>query len=511
MPPAPHLFEVSIDLKDPVSQASTWEGPGHLPQPNIRRCGSRNALNALEKRNSRNFTVPVTSENALRPLHCALQQYAWGRIGTNSMAARMKAAQSEQYAVEGEERFTVDDTTPYAELWLGSHPSGMCKVTVDDKKNDGTPETNNNATRTTTTLKEYVQSNPELHLGTKTQNDLTYLFKVLSIEKVLSIQSHPDKRLAERLNRERPDDYKDANHKPEMAVALSKEVQAMCGFRPLRELSSNLKAYPELAVLVGDEYTHEIHQLVDSPGIRTVLRNMFRTYLERSPEEVQGQLNILLPRLKAMDSLDEIQELIIRLSEQFPGDSGVMAPLIFNVLVMTEGQAFFINANEPHAYISGEILECMACSDNVVRAGLTPKLKDVDTLVSMLTYKAFYPDVVGGHKIDDCLVRYEPPVSDFCIEIITVPAGETYEVHDVRSGAVFLTLSGSGTLLQGDVTEMSISFGSSAFGSANTKTMVVAGPDGVRIARAMSNVYHGNYLWQGGSWEMNEYMFDEFE
>lgn len=29
----------------------------------------------------------------------------------------------------------------------------------------------------------------------------------------------------------------------------------------------------------------------------------------------------------------------------------------------------------------------MACSDNVVRAGLTPKFKDVDTLVSMLTYK----------------------------------------------------------------------------------------------------------------------------
>jgi mannose-6-phosphate isomerase len=387
----------------------------------------------------------------------------------------------------------------------------MCKVTVDDQKNDETRETNNNATRATKTLKEYVQSNPELHLGSKTQNDLTYLFKVLSIEKVLSIQSHPDKRLAERLNRERPDAYKDANHKPEMAVALSKEVQAMCGFRPLRELSSNLKAYPELAVLVGDKYTQEIHQLVDEPGTRTVLRNMFRTYLERSPEEVQGQLDILLPRLKAMDLLDEIQDLIIRLSEQFPGDSGIMAPLIFNVLVMTEGQAFFINANEPHAYISGEILECMACSDNVVRAGLTPKLKDVNTLVSMLTYKAFYPDVVGGHKIDDCLVRYEPPVSDFCIEIITVPAGETYEVHDVRSGAVFLTLSGSGTFLQGDVTEMPISFGSSAFGSANTKTTVVAGPDGIRIARAMSNVYHGKYLWQGGSWEMNEYMFDEFE
>ena len=77
---------------------------------------------------------------------------------------------------------------------------------------------------------------------------------------------------------------------------------------------------------------------------------------------------------------------ILRLEEQFPGDVGAMAPLFLNYLLIAPGESFFMAANEPHAYVAGEILECMACSDNVVRAGLTPKLKDVDNLVEMLTY-----------------------------------------------------------------------------------------------------------------------------
>ena len=38
---------------------------------------------------------------------------------------------------------------------------------------------------------------------------------------VMIIQAHPDKKLAERLHRDRPDIYKDTNHKPEMALSLS--------------------------------------------------------------------------------------------------------------------------------------------------------------------------------------------------------------------------------------------------------------------------------------------------
>jgi mannose-6-phosphate isomerase len=64
-----------------------------------------------------------------------------------------------------------------------------------------------------------------------------------------------------------------------------------------------------------------------------------------------------------------------------------MGPLLLNYVRLGPGVAFVMYANEPHAYLHGDILECMACSDNVVRVGLTPKFRDVPTLVNMLTYR----------------------------------------------------------------------------------------------------------------------------
>ena len=82
-----------------------------------------------------------------------------------------------------------------------------------------------------------------------------------------------------------------------------------------------------------------------------------------------------------------LEGLVMRLYDQYPGDVGVFSPLLMNYLCLQPGQSFFIGANELHAYVSGECVECMALSDNVVRAGLTPKFKDVETLVNMVVYK----------------------------------------------------------------------------------------------------------------------------
>jgi mannose-6-phosphate isomerase len=63
-------------------------------------------------------------------------------------------------------------------------------------------------------LSEYLASHPEL-IGEEIidkfdagNGNLPFLFKVLSIEKALSIQTHPDKQTAERLHAEHPDIYK---------------------------------------------------------------------------------------------------------------------------------------------------------------------------------------------------------------------------------------------------------------------------------------------------------------
>lgn len=85
--------------------------------------------------------------------------------------------------------------------------------------------------------------------------------------------------------------------------------------------------------------------------------------------------------------MTEKEELVLRLEKQYPVDIGVLSAFFFNYVRLKPGEALYLGANVPHAYIFGECIECMATSDNVVRAGLTPKYRDVKTLCSMLTYK----------------------------------------------------------------------------------------------------------------------------
>jgi mannose-6-phosphate isomerase class I len=92
--------------------------------------------------------------------------------------------------------------------------------------------------------------------------------------------------------------------------------------------------------------------------------------------------------------------------------------------------------------------------------------------------------------VDENTIRYEPPVEDFCVEVIQVPAGGTYEIMDVESPSLILTLSGTAALEQEDVCSMDVAFGTSAFCSANTRATIVAGPEGVTLTRAFTNVFH---------------------
>lgn len=64
----------------------------------------------------------------------------------------------------------------------------------------------------------------------------------------------------------------------------------------------------------------------------------------------------------------------------------------------------------------------MASSDNVVRAGLTPKFKDVDTLCNMLTYRmeSANAKLFKSVKENDYTELYAPPVEDFAVAKISV-------------------------------------------------------------------------------------------
>ena len=119
---------------------------------------------------------------------------------------------------------------------------------------------------------------------------------------------------------------------------------------------------------------------------------------------------------------------------------------------MQPGEAIFLPANEPHAYLSGDCMEVMACSDNVVRAGLTPKWKDVTTLVEMLTYTPGAPAVLKGDAIDAYTSIYPTPVPEFVLLRTELPASvqgvdsmplTEYRLPPPRSAAIIVIVAGS--------------------------------------------------------------------
>lgn len=96
----------------------------------------------------------------------------------------------------------------------------------------------------------------------------------------------------------------------------------------------------------------------------------------------------------------------------------------------------------------------MATSDNVIRAGLTPKLRDVPNLVAALTYVAGDP---AHHRVPPApfagaphSALYDPPVAEFAVLAATLPAGAR-ETHRALAGpSVVIATEGAGTVAWGD-------------------------------------------------------------
>ncbi|XP_052617626.1 mannose-6-phosphate isomerase [Peromyscus californicus insignis] len=371
------------------------------------------------------------------PLSCVVQQYAWGKMGSNSEVACLLAS-SDPLA-------QISEDKPYAELWMGTHPRGDARI-LDNRMSQKT-------------LGQWIADNQDC-LGPKVKDTfngkLPFLFKVLSVETALSIQAHPNKELAEKLHLQAPQHYPDANHKPEMAIALT-PFQGLCGFRPVEEIVTFLKKVPEFQSLIGEDATAQLKQSVggDPGAVASALRNCFSHLMKSEKKVVVEQLNLLVKRISqqvsAGNSMDDIcGTLLLQLHQQYPGDIGCFAIYFLNLLTLKPGEAMFLEANVPHAYLKGDCVECMACSDNTVRAGLTPKFIDVTTLCEMLNYtpspskdRLFTPT---RSQDDPYLSIYDPPVPDFTVMKMEVPGSVTeYKVLALDSASILLMVQGTVT------------------------------------------------------------------
>ncbi|KAK8903773.1 hypothetical protein ACHAPF_009664 [Botrytis cinerea] len=400
-------------------------------------------------------------------LQCGVNSYDWGKVGSDSAAAKFAAATPA-------DDFSIQEEKPYAELWMGTHPSNPSKDLTTKR-----------------TLLDLVQDNQALlskDVSDKFGEKLPFLFKVLSIGKALSIQAHPNKKLAEQLHQKDSKNYPDDNHKPEMTIAIT-PFDGLCGFRPLAEISHFLSTIPSLRKLVGESEVEEFQSAIkgqetseaseDEKKNKKALQKVFTALMNAEKEDVENASKELVASAEEegdnfaggggpSNEGKELADLVIRLNKQFPGDVGLFVQFFLNYVKLEVGEAMFLKADDIHAYLSGDIIECMAASDNVVRAGFTPKFKDVDTLTSMLTYSyapiseqkmepVDYPYATlnaTAYSSGSSATLYDPPIAEFSVvktDLKKKGAKATFE--QIAGPSIFICTTGNGKISVGPKVE----------------------------------------------------------
>lgn len=385
----------------------------------------------------------------------SVQNYAWGS----------KTALTELYGLANPQQL------PMAELWMGAHPKSSSKI--------------EDASGQIVSLREVIDRQQSALLGdavAKRFGELPFLFKVLCAAQPLSIQVHPNKRNSEAgFAKENaagiPMDaaernYKDPNHKPELVFALTPFL-AMNAFREFSEIVSLLQP-------VAGAHTAIAHFLEQPNAER--LSQLFAGLLSMQGEEKSRALAILKAALETRQG--EPWQTIRLIAEFYPDDSGLFSPLLLNVVKLNPGDAMFLFAETPHAYLQGVALEVMANSDNVLRAGLTPKYIDIPELIANVKFEAkpanqlLTTPVKHGAELD-----FPIPVDDFAFSLHSLSAKKT-EINQ-HSAAILFCVEGEAVLSKGEQ-RLVLKPGESAFISAEESPVNVSGVG--RVARVYNKL-----------------------
>ncbi|MFE4049224.1 mannose-6-phosphate isomerase, class I [Streptomyces sp. YIM B13518] len=338
---------------------------------------------------------------------------------------------------------------PQAEMWMGAHP--------------GAPSRTERGT-----LVEVIDADPERELGpdavAKFGPRLPFLLKLLAAGAPLSLQVHPDLTQAKEgyADEERRGvpvtaphrTYKDANHKPELICALT-EFDGLCGFRDPQRAAELLDG---LGVDSLKPYVDLLHAHPEEAALREVLTAV----LTADPDEMARTVT---EAAAACDRLGGPYAPYADIAHHYPGDPGVIAAMLLNHVRLQPGEALFLGAGVPHAYLDGLGVEIMANSDNVLRCGLTPKHVDVPELLRIVRFEAGDPGVLRPEAGPDGEELYETPIDEFRLSRYVLPAGGA--THDLTLTAPQILLCTAGSVRVG---EHELTPGASVFVPSGEKT-----------------------------------------
>lgn len=264
------------------------------------------------------------------------------------------------------------DGRPWAELWLGDHPAAPATVPAEP--------------------------------GRPLDAHLPFLLKLLAASSPLSLQVHPSREQAERGHaREEaagiaPDAagriYRDRNHKPELLCALS-PFRALCGFREPSASAADLRA-------LHIDALEPVVAALEEGGLADAVRLLLTSALGDT-----GAIARDAARARGADPWTTT------IAAAHPGDIGVVTALLLNRVQLQPGHALYLDAGTLHAYLDGTAVELMACSDNVVRGGLTSKHIDVDELLAVLDPRPAEPMILQPERVDAITTTWRTPAQEF--------------------------------------------------------------------------------------------------
>jgi len=309
-----------------------------------------------------------------------------------------------------------NEGSPCAEMWMGTHSGAPSLVKYDEK----------------------------LISLSEISGELPFLFKLLGVEKPLSVQAHPNKEQAEKgFQRENKAgvalasprrNYKDANHKPEVLCALS-DFTLMAGFRKTEEIYASVETFLPMAPALNDAFSSMLRALESGSlsaffGVLFGLSNIERRYLcvlFSEKEEIET------------GAFSQAQwELVKRLAVLYPEDPAIMSPIYLNHITLQSGQAIFIPAGVLHSYLGGFGIELMASSDNVLRGGLTRKYTDIQELTNILDFNPYMPPVCTPDSSP--WFCYKMPCDEFFLALMR--GDGTDNVFPVREASICIVSEG---------------------------------------------------------------------
>ncbi len=329
-----------------------------------------------------------------------IQHYAWG---SKTALARLQG------------RPPADE--PEAELWIGAHPQAPSAVTVAGGR---------------IKLDRLVAERPAETLGPAVQRfgtELPFLLKILAVAEPLSIQAHPSlAQAAEGFAREQaaaipPDapnrNYRDRNHKPELAVALE-PYWMMSGFRPYAELVRHLESVdvPDLRAA-----TAALRERPTARALGSLLATALQLNDRQRADLVSHTAEHAASQLRGgglETGAEAAARWVERLAASYPGDAGVLSPYLLNVVRLAPGEGTFTGAGTLHAALSGTAVELQANSDNVLRGGLTVKHVDVPELLHVARFEPQEAGVLNPAADANGERRYPTPAAEFALSSVAL-------------------------------------------------------------------------------------------